>query len=861
MACITALAFICAVFIPTVHSQLGMMSSNQSHQKTTTKDTINENENLYVKRYIELNSKTVKSINPSPLNRNPPNVHLPTTQVTMTVFSSTSSYFRTQLTNVPPGYEVSNRNYTGWCSDNIHYISYNTLYQVTLYSSYYTPLPAHLYHQNWSKVNYILNHKVGSDWQQVQNAIYYILDFGDLGLNTNGWAMVNNASLYGGSFVPGGGDIIAIIADAGLSIQRTIFELVVPTYTLSISINGNGAVIKNPNQASYTYGQVVQLTANPSAGWYFSSWGGNLSGSTNPTTITMTSNKSVTATFNQWVYSLAITVEPVAGGSVTAVPSPPYHYNDVVTLSATANPGYSFDHWGGDLSGSANPTTITMNGNKSVIANFSLIHYTLTITLQGQGTVAKNPNQPWYTYGQVVQLTANPSTGWLFDHWGGDLSGSTNPTSITMNGNKSVIANFSAIHYMLTITTQGQGTVTKNPNQAWYIYGQVVTLTATPLTGWVFNHWGGNLSGNTNPTTITMNGNKSVIANFTILLGYVLTITIQGSGNVTKVPNLPSYSYGQVVTLTAIPSTGWVFNHWGGNLSGNTNPTTITMNGHKTVIANFSAIHYTLAVTIEGSGTVTKSPDQPWYTYGQVVTVTATPSTGWKFDHWEGDLSGNTNPNTITMTGNKSVIANFTQEHYTLTILTEGQGTVTKDPNQSTYTYGTIVELTAVPDPNWKFSFWSGDLNGNENPDTITMTSNKSVTAHFIPTGNDTIPPIVQIVKPANNVYIFNKLIIPFKMPVVVQMITIEVNASDNGSGINSVEFFIDGVSKSNDSSEPYSYDWRDLQSGKHTIKVKAYDKAGNSATSPELLVFKWRFHPILVMILLFFGVLWRIYA
>ncbi|HVP99900.1 MAG TPA: Ig-like domain-containing protein, partial [Candidatus Thermoplasmatota archaeon] len=131
------------------------------------------------------------------------------------------------------------------------------------------------------------------------------------------------------------------------------------------------------------------------------------------------------------------------------------------------------------------------SNNATVSLSIAPFHYILTISCQGSGTVTKNPDQSWYTYGQVVTLTAIPSTGWVFNHWAGDLSGSTNPTTITMNGNKSVIANFTAIHYTLTITIQGGGTVTKNPDHPWYLYGTVVTLTAISTSHRVFDHWAG----------------------------------------------------------------------------------------------------------------------------------------------------------------------------------------------------------------------------------------------------------------------------------------------------------------------------------------------------------------------------------
>ena len=70
---------------------------------------------------------------------------------------------------------------------------------------------------------------------------------------------------------------------------------------------------------------------------------------------------------------------------------------------------------------------------------------------------------------------------------------------------------------------------------------------------------------------------------------------------------------------------------------------------------------------------------------------------------------------------------------YTLTINIVGNGTVTKNPDQLTYLYNTPVELTAIPDTDWVFSHWSGDLTGDSNPETISMTGNKTITAHFVP--------------------------------------------------------------------------------------------------------------------------------
>lgn len=72
-----------------------------------------------------------------------------------------------------------------------------------------------------------------------------------------------------------------------------------PPWILTISTTGSGSIAKDPDNAEYSDGTSVELTATPDSGWEFDSWGGDLSGSTNPETITMDSDKSVTATFTE----------------------------------------------------------------------------------------------------------------------------------------------------------------------------------------------------------------------------------------------------------------------------------------------------------------------------------------------------------------------------------------------------------------------------------------------------------------------------------------------------------------------------------------------------------------------------------
>ncbi len=283
------------------------------------------------------------------------------------------------------------------------------------------------------------------------------------------------------------------------------------TYTLTTSVVGQGSISKDPNQSTYNWGTNVTLTANANPGWTFASWSGGATGTSNPVTITITDNTSVTATFTQDVYSL--TVNTVGGGLVNLNYTGPYYYGDVVELTAVPSIGWSFGSWSGDLSGSVNPETILIDGDKSVTATFTQNEYSLTVNAVGSGLVNLNNTGPCH-YGDVVELAAVPSIGWSFDHWSGDLSGSTNPTTILIDGDKTVTANFAQKTYTLTVDTVGNGNVNLN-NSGPYYYGDVVELAASSALGWSFSGWSGDLSGSVNPADLTITGNMTVTATFT----------------------------------------------------------------------------------------------------------------------------------------------------------------------------------------------------------------------------------------------------------------------------------------------------------------------------------------------------------
>ncbi len=99
-----------------------------------------------------------------------------------------------------------------------------------------------------------------------------------------------------------------------------------------------------------------------------------------------------------------------------------HNANSSVSITATPNTGYEFTSWSGDASGTDNPLTISMNGNKTITANFIRTQYTLSVGKIGEGTITQEvissgKTSEEYNSGDVVRLKAIPSSGSIFNSW------------------------------------------------------------------------------------------------------------------------------------------------------------------------------------------------------------------------------------------------------------------------------------------------------------------------------------------------------------------------------------------------------------------------------------------------------------
>ena len=141
---------------------------------------------------------------------------------------------------------------------------------------------------------------------------------------------------------------------------------------------------------------------------------------------------------------------------------------------------------------------------------------TLSITVSPSGAGSVLPSGGQYEEGSQVTLTATPASGYTFDYWDGNASGSSATITIIMDSDKDVIATFTRISYDLSINIVGNGTTSPEAGVHSYPEGTVVKLNATPDEGWEFSGWSGDITDTSATSQITMDSNRSVIAHFKV---------------------------------------------------------------------------------------------------------------------------------------------------------------------------------------------------------------------------------------------------------------------------------------------------------------------------------------------------------
>lgn len=496
-----------------------------------------------------------------------------------------------------------------------------------------------------------------------------------------------------------------------------------------------------------TYGNLVTcdsaatVEAVENYGYVFSHWSdGNYD---SIRTLHLVGDSSITAYFSKQDFYISGLVEESDMGYV--VGNGYVSYLDTATLVAVANPGYHFDRWYTVIQGRNGAFNITesfddtlrvvVTGAQAYYAGFLPDVYTVTLVSDSSAGAGHCSGGGEYEYPTTVDISSTPDYGYRFSHWNdGDTS---NPRTITLTQDTMFTAYYTKdtftvhIHYDTSCGTVIGDTVVA--------YGDTLTLVAEPEYGYHFGKWTwvqvptaqGYVINESYDSIlhIRVNGSINVVADFDNNL-YMLAIEANVVGR-----GLSDTLYDSYLTeewIEAVPNYGYHFSHWS---DGDTNnPRPVVVAGDTAFMAVYEPNQYTLTLTsantelgtVEGAGI---------YNFGDTVEITAIPAVHYHLDYWRNTGSYcqyYNNPLSIAITGDLTLQAYFAVNSYTVSAQSNDvqRGTVS---GGGTYPYPSTTTLVATPYSGYRFSHWSDGL--LDNPYTLAVTADTSITAVFIATG------------------------------------------------------------------------------------------------------------------------------
>ena len=377
----------------------------------------------------------------------------------------------------------------------------------------------------------------------------------------------------------------------------------IPQVTLSAAPVIGGTTTGAGN---FAQGSTVTVVATPNPGYVFINWtkGGVIASTSASYPFVMNGNIALVANFEIVpinMFAVNVSSSPVAGGTTTGGGS--YNAGESVTLTATPSAGYVFTNFteGGVIVSSSSSIQFFVTANRTFVANFSLTptaSFTLNVTanpIVGGTTTGQGP----YPSGTSVTVTATPSAGYVFTNFteGGTVVSTTSPYNFVLNGNRTLVANFSLApipRFTVAVTSNpvAGGDVT---GDGTFDTGAQVRLIATAKPGYTFTNFteNGTIVSTQSPYNFILTGNRTLVANFTLVPISNFTVNISANPLIGGSPSGGgSYQSGSPVSLIANPNPGYTFTNFteNGAIVSSNSPFNFNITSNRTFVANYALI-------------------------------------------------------------------------------------------------------------------------------------------------------------------------------------------------------------------------------------------------------------------------------
>lgn len=401
-------------------------------------------------------------------------------------------------------------------------------------------------------------------------------------------------------------------------------------------------------------GSSATLIATPNAGYVFSNWTeGGVSVSSSATyTFTVAGNRILVANFILAPnYVIGAGSSPAAGGTVTGGGS--YVSGTSATLTATAAPGYAFSKWTqGSNTVSTNATyTFVVSASKNYVANFIVAGVERTIATNSSPTAGGTTMGGGLRLsGETITVTALANPGYVFARWKeGNTTVSTSPDyTFLVTANRTLSAVFTEAFVIQTLSSPAAGGLAEVDSET-YKMDENVRATASASPGYVFANWtedGVEVSTDEN-YVFDASKNRTLVANFISDFGITINTCCEPSSG-GSVAGDDSYEFGDDVTVSAVPSRGFVFANWthGGAVVSLDPSFAFVADSNMALVAHFvPSIPVTAVPSDPLGGSVEGGGD---YAEGGSATLTAIANPGYAFNGWK--QNGNNFPGGSSIT-------------------------------------------------------------------------------------------------------------------------------------------------------------------------------------------------------------------
>ncbi len=441
------------------------------------------------------------------------------------------------------------------------------------------------------------------------------------------------------------------------------------------------------------------ILAVPDEGYHFLQWSdGSVE---NPRTETnVTEDILVTAEFA--INSYTITYEPGVNGSIEgSTPQTVNHGDDGAPVLATPHEGHHFLQWSdGSVENPRTETNVTED--ILVTAEFAINSYTITYEPGVNGSIEGSTPQTVNHGDDGAPVLAVPDEGHHFLQWS---DGSTeNPrTDTSVTEDILVTANFSINTYSLIYNADINGTLVGNTAQTVEYGANGSPVAAMANTGFHFEQWDDGVTSNPRRDN-NVTSDISVTAAFSINT-YTLTYLTDTGGSLSGLTEQLVEHGAAGSSVTAVPDIGYHFVKWNDQRTDNPR-TDVDVVSNITVTARFEINTYTLSYLAAENGIIIGETTQEVRHGNNGESVEAVPDEGYHFLQWSDGSTDN--PRTdINVPGDITVTALFEINQYTLTYLTQGNGSITGETIQLIDHGADGTAVTAEAAPGHHFVQWS----------------------------------------------------------------------------------------------------------------------------------------------------------